>query len=207
MMAVMALIAMGLIGVAIYSLSQLNTTVWTSSLTDPVVDPTLQQNLPAFQYSVDGKTLTAQNFEGRWTLLSFWAHWCGPCLEELPALNQLSQQWQGPQFEVVTVNVDEAKSDEYEAAKRFLAEQDIALPTLFDKTGDLKKAFAVTDLPQHFLINPQAKIVWKARGAFKWNDSKTRDQLMKVMETEAVQEEATEGPTPESDPAPEPPAE
>lgn len=191
-MAGMAIAAIALIGVAIYSLSQLNNKVWTSTLTDPIVHPTLRQNLPQFEYMDEGKglKLTPASFEGHWTLLSFWAHWCAPCLEEMPALNQLTQQWQGPEFEVITVNVDDIHSDDYEAAKTFLSEQNIALPTLFDKSGELKKAFGVSDLPQHFLINPEKQIVWQARGAYKWADAKARDQLMKVMEEEVEQEDA-----------------
>src|SRR6059058_123647 len=106
LMAGMAVAAIGLIGVIIYSLQQLSAPAWTSSLKDPVLNPTLRQELPQFEYSLEGKSLKAQNFEGKWTLLTFWAYWCGPCLEEMPALNTLGQQWAGPEFELLTVNID-----------------------------------------------------------------------------------------------------
>ena len=183
-MAGMAVAAIVLIGVAIYSLSQLKQGGWTSSLKDPVLNPTLRQELPQFEYSSEGKSLKAQNFEGKWTLLTFWAYWCAPCLEEMPGLNQLGQQWQGPEFEVVTVNVDDFPSENYEAARHFVTDESIVLPTLFDKTGDLKKAFGVKDLPHHFLISPEKKIVWQAIGSFKWNDDKARAQLLRIMEKE-----------------------
>jgi thiol-disulfide isomerase/thioredoxin len=185
LMAGMAVAAIALIATAIYSLNQLNSPAWTSSLKDLALNPTLRQELPQFEYSSEGKSLKAQNFEGKWTLLTFWAYWCGPCLEEMPALNQLGQQWQGPDFEILTVNVDKPGTEEFEAGRKFLTENSVVLPTLFDKTGELKKAFNVTDLPQHFLISPDKKIVWQAKGAFKWNDAKARDQLMKLMEDES----------------------
>ena len=201
-MAGMAVIVMGLIGLAIYSLSQVQPTAWTSVLKDPVITPTLRQKLPQFEYADEGngKRLSADNFAGKWTLLSFWAYWCGPCLEEMPALNQLGQQWQGPEFDIVTVNMDKAGTENFELAKKLLSEQSIVLPTLFDKTGSLSKAFAVTQLPHHFLINPSSEIVWEATGAFKWNEAAARDQLMKVMET-SNEAESAESADPSGDPA------
>lgn len=196
----MAFVILALIGLAIYSFSQIKQTPWTSSLSDPVITSTLRQELPHFEYFNEGKTLKAQNFEGKWTLLSFWAHWCGPCLEEMPALDQLSQGWQGPEFEVITVNVDDPNSEDFEAARKFLVDNEIAIPTLFDKSGDLKKAFDVHDLPTHFLISPEKQIVWKARGAFKWNGNKAHDQLMKIMEDEQQKKESTGAPGPDSEP-------
>jgi thiol-disulfide isomerase/thioredoxin len=206
-MAGLALAAILLIGTVIYSLSQLNGTPESSSLADLSLEPTLRQNLPHFEYSDEGKVLKPENFAGHWTLLTFWAHWCAPCLEEMPSLNSLSQQWQGANFEILTVNVDDPKSEEFEAARRFLSEQDLALPTLFDRKGELQKAFDVKELPRHFLINPQQQIVWQAKGAFQWSDNKARDQLMRVMTEEAEEPDAaTEEPAgdeaiPSSEPA------
>ena len=202
-MAGMAIAAIVLIAVAIYSLSQLNTATWTSNLKDPVLNPSLRQDLPHFEYSDESKSLKAQNFEGKWTLLTFWAYWCGPCLEEMPALNQLGQQWQGPEFNIVTVNIDDPKSENYESARKFLTVNSVILPTLFDKTGELKRAFGVSDLPRHFLINPEAKIVWQATGAFKWSGSQAQAQLMKLMENENEKEDATETQGQESEQEPE----
>ena len=178
----MAIIFMGLIAVAIYSLSQMNTGVWTSSLVDPVLHPNQSQELPQIEYSAEGKTLKAQTFEGRWTLITFWAYWCAPCLEEMPGLNALMQNWQGPEFNIITINIDEAGTETYESARQYLTENAVVIPTIFDKTGELKRAFKVESLPQHFLVSPEKKIVWQARGAFKWNESSARDQLLKIME-------------------------
>lgn len=199
LMAGVAVAAIVLIGVVIYSLSQISGTAMdTPQLPVPTITATLRQDLPHFEYSNEGKSLKAQNFEGKWTLLTFWADWCAPCLDEMPALNQLAQQWQGPEFEVLTINVDDPHSENFEAAKKFLSDQGIVLPTLFDRDGDLKKAFGVTDLPRHFLINPQQKIVWQERGAFQWTNPKVRDQLMKVIEDSTEDDDSTTEPDQDS---------
>ncbi|NJL25418.1 MAG: TlpA family protein disulfide reductase [Calothrix sp. SM1_5_4] len=180
-----ALAMIVLLGVAIFSLSKLANAPWTSALTTPTIQSTFRKDLPHFEYRDEEKSVTRENFEEKWTLLTFWSITCAPCLEEMPALNQLALSWQGPEFQILTVNFDPENSDDLENAKNFLADQEIVLPTLFDGKQELKKAFNVTEYPKHFLISPDTKIVWEARGAFKWNDAKARDQLLKLMEQQA----------------------
>lgn len=180
-MAGMALAMGALMALAIYSFSQMSSAPWTSALSDPKIESSEKKPLPPLGGGAsEGPALTPQNFEGKWTLLSFWSHTCPPCLQELPALNQLSLGWQGPEFQVITVNVD--SGEDLDFSKTFLQENEIVLPTIFDRTGELKKAFAVSEYPKHFLVSPEQQIVWEAVGAYKWNDASARDQLLKLLE-------------------------
>ena len=192
-MAGMAVAFIVLLAGAIYSLSQFEATSSTASLQVPDIQSTLRKDLPHFEYVTPEKTLTHATIQGKWTLLTFWAHWCQPCLDELPGLNQLAASWQGPEFNIITVNVDDPESENYALAAEFLQNNDLILPTVFDKSGELKKTFEVVELPRHFLISPKGEIRWDGLGAFSWNDSRTRDLLLKAMETERV-------PAPESEP-------
>ena len=58
----------------------------------------------------DGKKLTLADFKGRALLLNLWATWCVPCRAEMPALDRLQAKAGGPDFEVVAINVDTARS-------------------------------------------------------------------------------------------------
>jgi thiol-disulfide isomerase/thioredoxin len=184
-MAGVAVAMICLLGVAIYSLSRLQTAPWTSSLTTPDIQSTLRKNLPQFELRDGEKSLTPQQFEGKWTLLSFWSYSCPPCLEELPALNQLGNNWQGPELQIIAVNTDPSGSENLELAKRFLTEQEITLLTYFDSKGALTGPFEIQEIPRHFLVNPNKQIVWDAKGAFKWNEASARDQLLRAIEPQA----------------------
>jgi thiol-disulfide isomerase/thioredoxin len=193
-MAGVAVAVIILLGGAIYSLSRFESTRAVVTLKDPGLQISNRRNLPQFEYTADEKTLSPQTLVGKWTLISFWAAWCQPCLDELPSLNQLGQNWQGPEFQVITINTDEPGSENFEVARDFITANEIELPTYFDKDGKLKKAFEVEAVPRHFLVNPKGEIVWEGQGAFTWNDEKTRGQLLKVMEMEKppVPESTTE---------------
>lgn len=181
-MALFAVAIMLLIGLAIYSLSKMQTAPWTSSLSTLEIQSTFRKDLPHFELTSANKLLSPENLAGKWTLLSFWSYSCPPCLEEMPSLNQLSLSWQGPDMQIVTVNVDDEKTENFELAKKFLQEQDIELPTIFDRGLVLAKAFGVDVYPKHFLINTEGKIIWEAAGAFKWDQQSARDQLLKLTE-------------------------
>lgn len=183
-MAGMAVAMICLLGVAIYSLSRLESAPWTSSLTDPTIQSTLRKNLPQFEHQDGEKSLTPQQFEGKWTLLSFWSYSCPPCLEEMPTLNQLGLNWQGPELQIFTINTDPENSENLDHARRFLSDSEIVLPTYFDPKGTLATAFAIQEIPKHFLVSPDKQIVWEAIGAFRWNEMPARDQLLKVIEQE-----------------------
>ena len=43
-------------------------------------------------FDIGGKELTLSDFNGRLTLVNFWATWCAPCKEEMPSLDDLQIQ-------------------------------------------------------------------------------------------------------------------
>lgn len=53
-----------------------------------------------------GADISVADFKGKKLLINFWASWCLPCREEMPALEALEQKKGSPEFEVVAVNID-----------------------------------------------------------------------------------------------------
>lgn len=59
------------------------------------------------QHGVD---VTAQQLEGQWLLINYWAEWCGPCRTEIPELNALDDSRND--VTVLGVNFDGLQGDE-----------------------------------------------------------------------------------------------
>lgn len=59
----------------------------------------------AFQ-DKDGNPKTIKDFAGKTLLVNFWASWCVPCREEMPALNALAEKYNDAGFEVLPINLD-----------------------------------------------------------------------------------------------------
>ncbi|MCQ4311975.1 TlpA family protein disulfide reductase [Pseudomonas stutzeri] len=61
-----------------------------------------------------GAEVTAQQLEGQWLLINYWAEWCGPCRTEIPELNTLDES--RSDITVLGVNFDGLQGSELNAA-------------------------------------------------------------------------------------------
>lgn len=177
---VAAIGALILIGSVIYTFVSVSSTSGRS-FPDVTIPETLRQPLPQFEWSNGKNQLKSSDLQGSWTLLSFWAYSCAPCVLELPDLDRLNANWTGPEFSILTINIDDNNPETMQTVKEFIASNDLQLPVYYDTDGILKKAFGVQEIPRHFLVDPNGMIVWQAMGAFKWTSPETQKNLIAIM--------------------------
>lgn len=104
----------------------------------------------------DGKKIELSSYRGKPLLLDFWATWCGPCLNSMPAFNRIYQDVRNKGMAVVTVDEDNAAED----ATEYLARHHYAWTNYHDAGGSVAKAFKRTGIPLTVLIDAQGKIVY-----------------------------------------------
>ena len=72
----------------------------------------LGQAAPGFEVkTLDGKTLSAHALRGKVVILSFWATWCGPCRQEMPALEAYYKAHAAQGLEIVAISMDDPNKD------------------------------------------------------------------------------------------------
>ena len=103
-------------------------------------------------------------------LVNVWATWCGPCVIEFPNLVSLHRIYRGREFEVVTVNADDA--GKREKALEFLKAQQASTRNFaFDK-GDPYALIEAVDpkwqgaLPHTIVVAPGGEVIYRSEGAF-----------------------------------------
>ena len=117
----------------------------------------------------EGETLTLAAFEGRLILLNLWATWCGPCREEMPALDRLQKAMGSERFEVVALSVDHRGHD---LARRFLAENGIDhLGFYIDPTARANVTLRAFGLPTTLLIAPDGREIGRLVGPAHWDSA------------------------------------
>jgi len=121
--------------------------------------------------NIKGKQVSLESFMGKPILLHFWATWCVPCQEELPALQKLYEQNGGEQFEVVAVNIDR---DNPEKVMKYIKKYNLTFPNLMDPDQSVRRKYFIRGLPTSYLIDSNGKLRGFVSGARSWavKDSK-----------------------------------
>jgi thiol-disulfide isomerase/thioredoxin len=134
-----------------------------------------------------GRPMTLADFAGKPLLVNFWATWCVPCREEMPALNALAAAYSEDLFAVVPVNLDTG-GDAMGKARDFLAEEGLAnLPVLNDASfaafDRLKATGVALGLPSTVLLDADGCEIAILQGPAAWSSEdghKVIDALIKV---------------------------
>ncbi len=121
-------------------------------------DPTAAPAIAA--HDLDGQTVSSADWRGRVTLVNFWATWCGPCREEIPALIALQDKYRD-RLQIIGISEDEGPVD---LVRQFVAEHRINYPVVI-ATPDLERLFpGVGALPTTFVVDREARVVQKHLG-------------------------------------------
>ena len=96
-----------------------------------------------------GETLSSDDLRGEPVVLNFWASWCIPCREEMPAFERMWQRYRDQGVQIVGVNYQ----DSVAGAEAFVEEVDVTYPIALDENGSLASKLGVRGLPQTFFID------------------------------------------------------
>jgi len=119
-----------------------------------------------------GVAAQARNAGGRkLRLINVWATWCGPCVIEFPDLVSLHRIYRGREFELVTLNADDAAKRE--RALEFLKTQQASARNYAFDAGDPYALIEAVDpkwqgaLPHTILVAPGGEVIYRSEGAFE----------------------------------------
>ncbi len=118
----------------------------------------------------NGTQLPARDLRGQRVLLHFWATWCPPCREELPALLRLGQEHR--HLRVIAVAVDR----DWATLRRFFGGT-IPPDVVRDPSGLLVKHYRVGGLPDTYLLDRSGAAKVRFAGARDWRNPSARELL------------------------------
>jgi thiol-disulfide isomerase/thioredoxin len=138
-------------------------------------------NAPAGSlYDLEGQSTTLGTRLQPVTLVHFWATWCSPCIQEVPALRRLSDDFASRhQFAVVMIAVADSK----EKVRTFLGSG--ASSALFDPSWEVAHRYGTRQIPESYLI-VNGQIVEKFVGQTNWDDPSIRGRIDRVTQGAGV---------------------
>ncbi|MGF6756487.1 TlpA family protein disulfide reductase [Paraburkholderia sp. GAS42] len=108
--------------------------------------------------NADGKPQSLAMFKGHPVVVNFWASWCGPCVEEMPALSQLHRDYAKKGIQFIGLGVDSEKN-----VKTFLQKVKVDYPVFVTGFGgaDLARAFGnnAGALPYTVVIDAKGNVL------------------------------------------------
>jgi peroxiredoxin len=125
--------------------------------------------VPAFSApSIDGTTFESSSFEGKVTVINFWATWCAPCVVEIPEFVALYDEWSDRPFEIVGVASD---WEGFRVVRPFAEDFLMNYPVVSDSAGTVGEKFGgVYALPTTFVVDANGHVVRRYMGLFPFDE-------------------------------------
>jgi thiol-disulfide isomerase/thioredoxin len=157
---------------------------WTQSKINFKVIPVLQPMkdaapTPDFNLvNFDGKKISLKDFRGKTVFLNFWATWCVPCREEMPAMEKLYQEYKDNNFVVLAVNVKDRKQE----AIAFIKEFKLTYPVALDPEAEVATLYGAWGLPTTYIIGPKGEGLARGWGPAEWYSPAARKLFKELLE-------------------------
>ncbi|MBL7004946.1 MAG: TlpA family protein disulfide reductase [Gammaproteobacteria bacterium] len=125
---------------------------------------------------LNNRNSTFEAYKGKPLIINVWASWCGPCREEMGSLENLSQQFNGRQFNIIGISTDDYK----EFAMKFIEESGVSFNNYIDSKLFLENMLGADRIPLTILVDKNGKVLRKVRGAYQWDHPEIVDAIAKA---------------------------
>jgi peroxiredoxin len=134
---------------------------------------------PAFELrDLTGRSVSLVEFRGRVVLLTFWATWCEPCREEMPAMMRLARELGGRGLAVVAVNVKEPVA----RVEAFVEELGLTFAVVLDSRGEVSERYQLQALPTTYLIGRDGSLLARALGYRDWESPEAQAYVAELLD-------------------------
>jgi cytochrome c biogenesis protein CcmG/thiol:disulfide interchange protein DsbE len=134
----------------------------------------LGQTAPQIALNDGQQQVNLAALRGNVVLLNFWATWCGPCLQELPSLEQMQRDL--PQVKVVTISADEDEA----AYRDFMARHRVTLLSVREGSTPAHTLYGTTGYPETWVVDKQGTLLRKFVGPQVWTNTDIESYLRKL---------------------------
>jgi peroxiredoxin len=113
-----------------------------------------------------GGTFRLADHRGRAVFINFWATWCAPCREEMPAMERLWRRHRHRAFTMVGVSLD----GDPQAVPPFVREHGLTFPIALDPRLTTANAYGIRALPTTVLVARDGTVAALALGPRAWDN-------------------------------------
>jgi peroxiredoxin len=116
---------------------------------------------PAFKLrDKNGNMISLDSYKGKYTLVDFWASWCGPCRAENPNLVKAYNQFKSQRFDILSISLDDSRKHWLDAVTK----DQLPWTQVSDLKGsksEVKELYGIKSIPMNYLLDQDGKIIAK----------------------------------------------
>lgn len=116
------------------------------------------QKVQAVKFSgvdLEGKSISLDDFKGKYVYVDVWATWCGPCKREIPYLKDLHDEYKDKNIAFVSVSVD----DNAKAWERMVTKKNLQGYQIRDAQKGILRGYGIYGIPHFILIGPNGELL------------------------------------------------
>ncbi|MGZ3409352.1 MAG: TlpA disulfide reductase family protein [Xanthobacteraceae bacterium] len=132
--------------------------------------------------NLDGANIKLEAHRGHVVLVHFFATWCEPCQEELPALRRLVERASDGTVRVLAISVAEVDV----RVRRFFTSMPINFSILLDRDRKVTKQWNVITLPTTFVLDGELRPRYVVEGEYAW-DILSIEKLREIFTADATE--------------------
>jgi len=125
---------------------------------------------------LDGNYVSLKNELGDGpVLLSFWATWCKPCIEEMTKYKEIYSDYKDHGFKVLAISIDDERT--VAKVKPFAKSKNYPFLVLLDTNSDVARKYYAQNVPYSVLIDKSGNIVYTHLGYMKGDELKMKNKI------------------------------
>ena len=116
-------------------------------------------------FDLNQKPVKLTDYKGAIVFLNFWATWCPPCRDEMPAMQKLYDRHKTDPFRMIAVSIKEPPVQ----VMNFFKDRQLSFTALFDPRGEAGKKFGINSIPTTYLLDKNGNIIARTLGPRDWD--------------------------------------
>jgi thiol-disulfide isomerase/thioredoxin len=132
--------------------------------------------------TADGQQVSLRQLRGKVVFLNFWATWCIPCREEMPALERLHQTYPAQDLAVISIDLKETADQ----VRAFFQKHGLSFPALLDQDGSVFRDYLVAGMPTTYLIGRDGTLLARGIGGRDWTRTEAQQLIKELIKPSPV---------------------
>ncbi len=108
-------------------------------------------------------------------LLSFWATWCKPCIEEMTKYKDIYSIYKDKGLKVLAISIDDERT--VAKVKPFVRSKNYPFPVLLDTNSDVARKYYAQNIPYSVLLDKSGNIIYTHLGYMKGDELKMKNKI------------------------------